>query len=59
MQLPNAEQAVVDEVKIRTYLLSSEHPVGRFKAAFFRGLGFESGGLACPAVRAGGPREGR
>ena len=43
MQLPNAEQAVVDEAKIRAYLLSSEHPVGRFKAAFFRGLGFESG----------------
>ena len=40
MQLPNAEHAVVDEVKIRAYLLSAEHPVGRFKAAFFRGLGY-------------------
>ncbi len=40
MRLPNAERAIVDEAKVRRYLLSAEHPVGRFKAAFFRRLGF-------------------
>jgi hypothetical protein len=32
--------AEVPLVKIRLYLLSTEHPTGRAKAAFFRGLGF-------------------
>ncbi len=36
MRLPNAEYAVVDKAKVREYLLSTEHPVGRFKARFFR-----------------------
>ena len=40
MRLPNAERAIVDEAKVRAYLLSTEHPVGRFKAALFRRLGF-------------------
>ena len=40
MPLPNAERAVVDERKIRDYLLSPEHAIGRFKAAFFRSLGY-------------------
>lgn len=40
MKLPNADLAVVDPRKVRDYLLSAEHPVGRFKAAFFEGLGF-------------------
>jgi hypothetical protein len=40
MRLPNAERAIVDEAKVRGYLLSTEHPVGRFKAAFLRQLGF-------------------
>ena len=39
--LPSADQAVVDPEKVRDYLLSSEHPIGRFKAAFFRALGYE------------------
>ena len=30
----------VEDAKVRTYLLSSSHPVGRFKARFFRSLGF-------------------
>jgi hypothetical protein len=38
--LPNADLAVVDHAKVRDYLLSSSHPVGRFKAVFFRSLGF-------------------
>jgi len=40
MKLPNGEKAVVDERKVREYLLSSSHPVGRFKARFFESLGF-------------------
>ena len=41
MKLPNVDRAVVDPSKIRDYLLSKEHPVGRFKEAFFGSLGYE------------------
>jgi hypothetical protein len=34
--------AEVPLAKIRLYLLSTEHPTGRAKAAFFRGLGFRA-----------------
>jgi hypothetical protein len=40
VKLPCAERAVVDAAKVRDYLLSSSHPVGRFKAQFFIGLGY-------------------
>ncbi|MBW1897346.1 MAG: hypothetical protein JRI47_09860, partial [Deltaproteobacteria bacterium] len=40
VQLPNADQVIVEPAKIRAYLLSSSHPVGRFKANFFRALGY-------------------
>ena len=40
MLLPNAERAVVDDAKVRDYLLSPTHPVGRFKSVFFVALGF-------------------
>ena len=40
MLLPNADNAVIDPDKLRDYLLSSEHPHGRFKARFFGALGF-------------------
>ena len=40
MQLPGAERAFVDPPKLREYLLSPEHPVGRTKARFFATLGF-------------------
>jgi hypothetical protein len=40
LKLPSAEKAVVDEAKVRDYLLSESHPVGRYKAAFFRSLGY-------------------
>ena len=40
MKLPNADQAFIDPAKIRDYLLSGAHPVGRFKAAFFTSLGY-------------------
>ncbi|MBI1982647.1 MAG: adhesin [Acidobacteria bacterium] len=32
MKLPAADRAIVDPAKVRDYLLSSEHPVGRSKA---------------------------
>jgi hypothetical protein len=38
--LPNAERALIDPAKLHDYLLSSSHPIGRFKARFFAGLGF-------------------
>jgi hypothetical protein len=40
MRLPNPERAVVDAAKVRDYLLSFEHPVGRFKAAVFASVGY-------------------
>ena len=40
MTLPNAEHAFIDEAKVLHYLLSSAHPVGRFKARFFVSLGY-------------------
>lgn len=40
MKLPNATQAIIDEAKLHDYLLSPAHPVGRFKSAFFRSLGY-------------------
>jgi hypothetical protein len=40
MRIPGAERAVVDEAKIRDYLLSPEHPVGGPKARFFKSVGF-------------------
>lgn len=44
MTIPNASRATIDAAKIRDYLLSDIHPVGRFKAAFFSALGYSSGG---------------
>src|SRR5882724_4281267 len=38
--LPNADQAIIDPVKLHGYLLSTSHPIGRFKAAFFASLGY-------------------
>jgi hypothetical protein len=38
--LPNADDAVIDSAKLRDYLLSTAHPLGRFKARFFKALGF-------------------
>jgi hypothetical protein len=40
MRIPGAERPVVDDAKIRDYLLSPEHPVGGPKARFFKTLGF-------------------
>ncbi len=40
MDRPDFHLAVVDEYKIREYLLSTSHPVGRFKASFLLTLGY-------------------
>jgi hypothetical protein len=40
MNLPNAEAAIISPVKLRDYLLSPAHPIGRYKAAFFRSQGY-------------------
>lgn len=40
MKLPDWEKAEIDPAKIRNYLLSPTHPVGRFKAPFFAALGY-------------------
>lgn len=42
MKLPGVDQAVVSADKICEYLLSDAHPVGRFKAVFFAGLGYSA-----------------
>jgi len=40
MNLPAADRAFIQPEKLRDYLLSTEHPVGRFKAAFFARMGY-------------------
>ena len=40
MQLPGVANAVIEPRKLRDYILSSLHPVGRTKAEFFLGLGY-------------------
>ena len=43
MRLPGGgERAIIDPEKLRDYVLSRVHPVGRFKAAFFASLGYET-----------------
>ena len=41
MKLPNKEYAFVTKSKIKDYLLSEKHFVGRSKAKFFRLYGFD------------------
>lgn len=40
MNLPNREKAHIPSAKLYDYLLSSSHSVGKSKAKFFRGFGF-------------------
>lgn len=40
MKLPNSKKAFVSKEKLLNYILSETHPVGKFKAKFFRNLGF-------------------
>ena len=41
MKLPHHDSVEIDIRKIRDYLLSPVHPVGRFKARVFKALGFD------------------
>jgi hypothetical protein len=41
MKLPAADRAIVDDAKVRDYLLSPEHPVGRYKARVFAVAGYD------------------
>jgi hypothetical protein len=56
MKLPGADRAIVDAAKVRDYLLSPEHPVGRFKAVFFGALGYTSRAMAAASA---GPTRSR
>jgi len=38
--LPNANKARIEPTKLHEYLLSSTHPIGRFKHPFFTGPGY-------------------
>ena len=40
--IPYAENAIVDTEKIRGYILSFSHPMGRFKATVFQKLGYST-----------------
>lgn len=42
MKVPNHEKARIAPEKIRDYLLSDTHPIGRYKAEIFRSLGYEA-----------------
>ncbi|MCK5329682.1 MAG: hypothetical protein KAR36_13855 [Candidatus Latescibacteria bacterium] len=41
MKLPNRKSAYISPRKLHDYLLSETHSVGRWKARFFRALGFD------------------
>jgi hypothetical protein len=40
VKLPHSDSVQIDLRKVRDYLLSPMHPVGRFKARVFKALGF-------------------
>lgn len=43
MILPDAGRAVVEDAKVRDYLLNTAHPGNLGKAALFRAFGFGAG----------------
>ena len=42
-RLPGAGRVEIEDRKVRGYLLSRTHPVGRFKARLFAAIGFKEG----------------
>lgn len=40
MKLPDGDRAVVDDAKVRDYLLSPEHPIDRFKPRVLVAVGY-------------------
>jgi hypothetical protein len=45
VKLPRATEAIVPLQKLTEYLLSESHPVGSFKAVFFRAIGFSDASI--------------
>ena len=41
-EAPNSEVAAIPAEKLKDYLLSPSHPIGRFKSSFVRALGYEA-----------------
>ncbi len=40
MKIPGGDRAIVSEQKVYDYLLSPDHPIGRFKARVFNSVGY-------------------
>lgn len=40
MKLPHPELALIETEKLRDYLLSASHPIGRFKAPVLQAMGY-------------------
>ncbi len=38
--LPNKEYAIIEPIKLKDYILSPIHPVGKYKANFFKQAGY-------------------
>jgi hypothetical protein len=47
MKIPNGQTAIVDDAKVRDYLLSPDHPIGRFKARVFAAAGYRHDNWQC------------
>ena len=45
MKLPNRKNSVIPKEKLTNYLLSETHSTGKFKARFFRNLGFNKSNI--------------
>ncbi len=55
MRMPDGDRAVVDEVKLRDYLLNPDHPLGKHHAHLFRtllGVDVDSTDVLAQALRA-------
>ena len=50
MAIPDANRAVVEDAKVRDYLLNLEHPDGGSKAIWFHSLGYDRNEWQCLAA---------
>ena len=46
MKLPNSKNVSISKEKLTSYVLSETHAVGKFKAKFFRKLGFDGANIS-------------
>lgn len=46
MKLPNCKYVIIPREKLLNYLLSERHTVGKFKARFFRKIGFRENNVS-------------